>query len=237
MPKERLTDGFNRFHEKYYENGADLMKKLVKDGASPDFFIVNCIDPRNGAGVVFDAPPGQQFQRQQMSAIIPPYDPDKTAELVAALSYAIDTKKIKYLVIMGHSQCGAVQALIEGTDDALIENWVKMAAGAKNAAEKKLGTADKEELLRETERQTVIMSLKNALEYPMVKKAVAEGRLSVDGWYFDMEHGTLHEYRPEKDAFTQIAPQHGKRAKAPRRKPPHDPARRKSDSAAHRRAA
>ncbi len=204
--EETLTEGFNRFRCKHYENGAGLMKKLVRNGAHPDFYIINCIDPRNGADVVFDAPPGQQFLRQQMGAIIPPYDAAKQAELAAALSYAIDTKKIKQLVIMGHSQCGAVGALVEGTTDPLINDWVQMAADAKTLAEKKVGLTDKEALLRETERQTVIMSFKNVMEYPMVKKAVAEGRLAVSGWYFDMEKGALHEYDPKKAAFSQIAP-------------------------------
>ncbi|MBU6475307.1 MAG: hypothetical protein KGL10_05625 [Alphaproteobacteria bacterium] len=229
--EKTLTDGFNRFRDKHYENGAGLMEKLVKNGANPDFFIINCIDPRNGADIVFDAPPGQQFLHQQMGAIIPPYDADKQAELAASLSYAIDAKKIKHLVIMGHSQCGGVGALVEGTSDTLIESWVKMAAEAKRAAEGKVGKTDKEALLRETERQTVIMSVKNALEYPMVKKAVAEGRLTVSGWYFDMEKGALHDYDPKKDAFTQIAPAPAAqkaRAKHARRRPPHYPPPRKA---------
>ncbi len=232
--QETLTEGFNRFRDKYYGHGKDLMKKLVAGGANPDFFIINCIDPRNGADVVFDAPPGQQFLRQQMGAIIPPYDPATQAELSAALSYAIDAKKVKHLVIMGHSQCGAVGALVGGTADPLIDSWVKMAADAKRLAEQKVGAGDKEALLRETERQTVIMSLNNLMEYPMVKKAVAEGRLTVSGWYFDMAKGALHDYDPKKAAFTQIAPPPAAQkapAKSARRRPqqkPHWPPHRKA---------
>ena len=49
MSLKTLVNGFNRFRRKYYEGGGHLMKKLAKDGAHPDFFIINCIDPRNGA--------------------------------------------------------------------------------------------------------------------------------------------------------------------------------------------
>lgn len=206
MPRKKLVDGFNRFKDKFYQpDGKGLMDKLAREGAWPDFFIINCIDPRNGADIVFDALPGQQFAHSKMAAIIPPFDKDKQPGLNASLSYAAENKKIKHLIIMGHSQCGGVSALVHGTDDPYIKNWMSTAAEARKAAEAKAGTADLNALQRETEQQVVIMSYKNVLEYPMVKKAVQEGRLTVNGWFFDMEKGTLLEYKPDKGTFEQIS--------------------------------
>jgi len=224
MPLKKLVDGFNRFRKKYYEDGNRLMEKLAKEGASPDFFIINCIDPRNGADLVFDAEPGQQFVRSQMAAIIPPYDAKIQPEIGASLSYAIDTKKIKHLIVMGHSQCGGVEALVNGTSDHYIKSWVKLAMLAERAAKANIGTtgktADKTVLLRETERQVIIMSLRNLMEYPMVKKALAEGRLTVNGWLFDLEKGALFEYQPVKNQFVQLSAPAPQVVKKP---PPHDP--------------
>ncbi len=180
------------------------MEKLAKDGAHPDFFVINCIDPRNGADLVFDAQPGQQFIHSQMAAIIPPYNANRQCEVGASLSYAIDTKKIKHLIVMGHSLCGGVSALVDGTSDHYIDSWTKMAGQAKTAAKTKVGANDHTVLQHETERQVVIMSLRNLMEYPMVKKALQEGRLTVNGWFFDMEKGTLHEYNPATKAFKQL---------------------------------
>jgi len=204
LSKGKLIEGFQRFHNKYYETGARLMEKLAKEGAHPDFFIINCIDPRNGADIVFDSPPGQQFIHSQMAAIIPPYDATKTSELEASLSYAIDSKKIKHLIIMGHSNCGGCAALVDGTTDKFIESWVKTAEKAKEAATDKVGTKDHDALWQETERQVVVMSLQNILEYPFVKQAVKEGRLTVNGWLFDLEKGTLNEYDPASKAFRKL---------------------------------
>jgi len=205
MPLKKLVDGFNRFRAKYYDSGEHLMEKLAKEGAQPDFFIINCIDPRNGADLVFDAKPGQQFVHSQMAAIIPPYDANQQSEISASLSYAIDTKKIKHLIVMGHAQCGGVAALVDGTSDHYIGAWVKTALQAEQAAEAVTGTKDAAALRRETERQVVIMSLRNLTEYPMVKKALQEGRLTVNGWFFDLEKGALHEYRPAKNEFVQLS--------------------------------
>ena len=205
VPTKKLVEGFNRFRERYYKDGNGLMDKLAKDGARADFFIVNCIDPRNGADLVFDAEPGQQFIHSRMGAIVPPYDPNKQPELNASLSYACDTMKVKHLIIVGHTQCGGVAALVSGTPDRYIEAWVKTAQEAERIAAKKVGTADSSALHRETERQVVIMSYNNILEYPMVKKAMQEGRLTVSGWLFDMEKGTLNEYQPETGTFKQLS--------------------------------
>jgi carbonic anhydrase len=205
MGLEKLVDGFNRFRKRYYERGHMLMEKLARDGAHPDFLIINCIDPRNGADIVFDASPGQQFIQSEMAAIVPPYDPHEEPEIAASLGFAIESKKIKHLIIMGHTLCSGVDALVNGTDDPYIAQWVKAAEPARLAAEAAVGTADKTALLRETERQVVLMSLKNLLAYPMVKPAVADGSLTVSGWLFDLEKGTLNEYQPEKNAFVQIS--------------------------------
>lgn len=220
MNKGDLIKGFQRFHKKHYETGARLMEKLAKEGAHPDFFVINCIDPRNGADLVFDADPGQQFIHSQMAAIIPPYDANKTSELEASLSYAIDSKHIKHLIIMGHSNCGGCAALVDGTTDQYITAWVKTAEKAKDAATAKVGTKDHDALWHETERQVVVMSLQNILEYPFVKQAVKEGRLTVNGWFFDLEKATLNEYDPAAKTFRKLeVPANDDKQAAPKQSP------------------
>lgn len=203
MSKKVLVDGFNRFRSKHYGANGD-MERLVKEGAHPEFFIINCIDPRNGADIVFDAKPGEEFIRSQMAAIIPPYKEGQQTELCASLSYAANHKKIKHLIVMGHSQCGGIAALVEGTDDPYIQAWVDMARTAREAARAKVGSSDIKLLERETEKQVVMQSIHNLLEYPMIKKALKTGMLTINGWFFDMENGTLHEYQPEKGVFRQL---------------------------------
>ncbi len=204
MPqRQKLIDGFRLFRGEQYL-GSPLLKELVRDGASPDFFIINCIDPRSGADIVFGAPPGQQFTKPLMATIVPPYHPDNLTELQAALSYAIDVKKIKHLIILGHSQCAGCGALVNGTDDPFIARWVIKGEPALHKAALKAGFADPTCLQRETERQIVAFSLQNISQYPVVARALAEGRLTVNGWLFGMEDCSLHEYDPETDSFQRI---------------------------------
>lgn len=205
MPERRkLLDGFERFKARYYGPGTSVMPHLVRQGAEPEFFIINCIDPRNGADVVFDAPPGQQFVNSQMAAIVPPFDPRMQREIKASLRFAIDVKHVKHLIIMGHSHCSGCEALVAQTEDEHIGPWVAMAHNALERAQALIGTDDPKELLRETERQVIVLSLRNILTYPTVRRAFTEGRLTVNGWFFDMEAGRLSGYDPGRDSFLEL---------------------------------
>lgn len=200
-----LTNGFERFRSQYYIEGEaeGLMEELVRKGADPDFLMITCIDPRSGGDLVFNSLPGQQFNHPQMGAVVPPWE-FAPPELRGTVDYAVNQKKVKHLVIMGHSQCGGVKALVAQLDDENIGPWMQTARDALEAAKAKVGTADSEKLHSETERQVIIQSVKQVLDYPMVAKAVEEGRLTVSGWYFDMKNAQLMEYDFAADVFKQI---------------------------------
>ncbi len=202
---QTLVDGFQRFRRKFYGDGNDLMAKLVKEGPHSEFFIINCIDSRNGADLVFDAKPGQEFTHPLMGSIVPPFDKNGMREFNATLHYVIDVKNVKHVIIMGHSHCGGCAALADKTTDEYIEPWVHLAQAAEEKAEAKVGATDRDALKRETERQIVVQSLKNLLDYPMVRDAVEAGKITVNGWYFDMANGALHEYDPESGSFRQLS--------------------------------
>jgi carbonic anhydrase len=39
------------------------------------------------------------------------------------------------------------------------------------------------------------------MSYPWISSRVQEDKLTLHGWYFDMRHGELYEYRPESGVF------------------------------------
>lgn len=205
MNQKDLLKGFDKFRQKFYEE-SNLMPNLVKKGAHPDFFVIHCIDPRSGADLVFNAEPGTMFGDRVMASIVPPYDDqDPRSDFRASLTYAVDVKKVKELIVLGHTECGGIEALVTSADIKDISNWMSVAKPALEAAKKKVGDKDVDALCRETERQSVVMTLKNLMTYPPVRKAAEEGRLSIRGWLFDMKHGAIHAYNKKTDAFEVVA--------------------------------
>ena len=202
MPeRQRLLDGFKKFRKKYYED-SNLMEELVKNGANPDFFIVHCIDPRSGANKLFHASPGVLFGDRVMAALVPPYE--EGSDFAASLSYAVEHKKVKHIIILGHTHCGGIEALVKGVQDKEIKGWMGKAQHAFDRAKAKVKGGDTHALCAETERQAVILGLKNLMSYPAVKKAFIKGDITLNGWLFDMEHGDILSYDAGKDTFESL---------------------------------
>jgi len=206
MPeRQKLLDGFKRFQKKYYED-SNCMAQLAKDGAHPDFFIIYCMDPRSGADVIFDSEPGALFGKRPMAAFIPPYDTKKPASnMAASLNYAIKNKAIKHIVVVGHTECGGISALVDHVTDRDINGWVSLARPAYDRACELVGSDDREALCRETEKQAIILSLSNLMTYEAVKQAMDTRQITLNGWLFDITEGALYGYVPDTEKFEKLA--------------------------------
>ncbi len=200
---EHLLAGFTMFRKKAYEDEA-LMPRLVEQGQAPDYFIISCIDSRSNPGTIFRAPPGTFFAHKAMGAIVRPYK--KGTALAAALQFAIKYNKVEKIIILGHTGCGAIRALVENLDDEEIASFVEVAREGLEKAKAccEAGKTNKD-LFRHAEEQIVLLSAENLKTYPSVRKALEEGRLELASWLFDMEEGAIYSYNQEKNGFVRLS--------------------------------
>lgn len=200
---DKLLDGFKQFYDEEYAGHKGTMPELVAKGQNPDYFIISCIDSRSNPGTIFRAPPGAFFAHKAMGAIVRPYK--KGTALAAALQFAIAHMNVTKLVILGHTHCGAIQALVDKIEDEDIASFVQIAQDGLDCACEKTGTAEKsDDLLREAEKQIVLQSAKNIKTYPSVAKALEENRLTIKPWLFNMESGNIEEYDDKSGDFVPI---------------------------------
>ena len=199
----KLLAGFKKFRKDAYGHPDALMPLLVKEGQTPDYFIISCIDSRGNPGTIFRPEPGTFFAHKAMGAIVRPYK--KGTALAAALQFALKYNGVKEIIILGHTGCGAVKALVEKLDDDEISSFVEVAkVGLHRAQERCNGTCTHDELLRHAEEEIVLESMRNLKSYPSVYTALTENRLTIKGWLFEMEHGEILEYSADKKEFLNI---------------------------------
>jgi carbonic anhydrase len=198
-----LLKGLNEFkHYHYGEGNDDFMKALITAGQNPKYFIISCIDSRCNPYTIFRAPPGLFFTHKAMGAIVRPYK--KGTALAAALQFALKYNNVETVIVLGHTNCGAIKALAEELDDPEISSFISV---AQSALEKAKATHNiKEEILAKTEQQTVLESTQNLKAYPSVAKALSAGKISVKSWIFDMHTGNLLEHSDKTNDFTIINP-------------------------------
>lgn len=195
-----LISGAEEFKHYHYEGESKLMEELVKVGQDPKYFIISCIDSRCNPGTIFRAKPGIFFAHKAMGAIVRPYK--QGTALAAALQFALNYNKVETVIVLGHTQCGAIQALANNLEDSEITEFISVAKHGLDKA--KTCCSDHAEVLEKTERNVIRESTENLKKYPSVSKALEEKRINVKSWQFDIKTGDILEYNDANDKFEII---------------------------------
>lgn len=110
---EELKTGNQRFikGESEFSSAANLnkLKNFAENGQTPKAIILCCSDARAPVEMIFDQQLGDLFVIRVAGNIIAP-------SLVGSIEYAAEKFGVKLVVIMGHTQCGAIKATIEHLD-------------------------------------------------------------------------------------------------------------------------
>ncbi len=195
---DRLIEGYRRFRQEIWPEERARYEALAKRGQKPEALVIACSDSRVDPQTVFGAVAGELFVVRNVAGLVPTYEPDAHYHgTSAALEYAVRVLKIPKVVVLGHAQCGGVRAMVEGAPDArdFVEPWMSMAEGALKTVPHHAGT---EEVLDHCEIEVVRLSLKNLMTFPWIAEAVAEGRLRLYGYRFDIHTGKLEQVAPDQ---------------------------------------
>ncbi|MBZ9639719.1 carbonic anhydrase [Streptomyces sp. PSKA30] len=170
-------------------------------GQSPEVLFITCSDSRVVPALITGARPGQLFELRTAGNIVPPYTSGRPTGEAATIEYAVEVLGVQDVVVCGHSHCGAVGALVRGDDlDAVpaVRDWLAHAADGPKAADPADPT------VAEAVQQHVLAQLLRLRSYPCVEQRLADGRLRLHGWYYEVHTGTVREHRAATDAFEAL---------------------------------
>jgi len=208
MNLEEYATGNNLFRT-YFKNNKESLLKLVTSGQSPKALFIGCSDSRVIPDLMVQSNPGDLFVIRNVGNFVPPYKPDEDFHATASgIEYATSILKVEEIIICGHTHCGACKALYEPLEDPSLvhtKKWLELGESAKTSAILSLGAnAPKEDLLRLTEKLSVIKQIENILTYPTVKKLFEDGKLHIHGWYYDIETGRIEYYNADSYEFLPL---------------------------------
>src|SRR3984957_19116100 len=110
---EPLISGVHKFRTGAFGNYRKLFRKLSQEGQNPHTLFITCSDSRVLAELITQSKPGDLFVVKNVGNIVPPAsvrgDTNSTA---AAIEFAVVNLRVNDIVICGHSQCGAIAALL-----------------------------------------------------------------------------------------------------------------------------
>jgi len=203
---ERFINGFQRFHRQYFDDSPALFRGLRR-GQCPRTLLIGCCDSRVDPALLLGCDPGDIFTVRNVANLVPlPEDHGGQQGVLAAIQFAVEQLRVGRIIVLGHSQCGGIRALMEqrldhqGTED-YIGRWVHIAEPARERVMRQLPHASEAEQRRACEQASILISLRNLEAFEPVRRRMEQGAISLHGWYFDLDAGALLAYSPRADAF------------------------------------
>ena len=203
----KLIDGFGRFRTAHFETGGSLYQRLTREGQAPRTMVIACCDSRVDPAIVTDCDPGDLFVVRNVANLVPPYETAGHYHgTSAALEFAVLGLNVRHVVVMGHARCGGIRALLGGLPQdsgvgQFIKPWMEIANAARHEAATAATAAEGE---RAVEQAAIRISLDNLMTFPWIRERTADGRLTLHGWYFDLDQGQLLHYRPDTGRYEPL---------------------------------
>ena len=210
---QRLIEGVHKFRDEEFGQYRTLFRRLSKKGQDPHTLFITCADSRVLAELITQSKPGDLFVVKNVGNIIPPCNLiSDTNSTAAAIEFATGTLGVGDIVVCGHTQCGAMYALIDEApkDPAMphLNQWLSLAQPVRDTLIRHYAhLTDREERATAAAEENVRLGLKNLHTYPTVTKKLAEGSLRLHGWMFKIDTAELFAYEPRSGQFALINPE------------------------------
>ena len=191
MPGDELLARLRRFQSEAFPLQREQFRELVEAGQHPTTLFVGCSDSRLVPYLLTGAGPGELFMVRNVGAFVPPYDGSHGHHgTAAAIEFAVLSLEVKRIVVCGHSHCGGIRALYFGVpaEARNLSAWLDL------GREAVLPVVPGPEAMRRTEQRAVVLQLERLMGYPMVRRAVEAGRLTLHGWHYVIEDGEVHVF-------------------------------------------
>jgi carbonic anhydrase len=186
-------------------------------GQHPLAAILTCSDSRVPAEIIFDQGIGDLFVVRVAGNVA-------ATDEIGSIEYAVDHLAAPLLVVLGHSQCDAVTAVVDNSK--LPPNIVSLVAPIKpavNKARENNPDASKDVLLKAAITDNVWQAVEDMLrQSPIIREKVKGNQVQVVGALYDLDSGQVQWLGPHPDQAKLVgankgAGKNGKKGKKPKK--------------------
>jgi carbonic anhydrase len=199
-----LIKGYKRFKNKYFKNTKSF-ENLV-NSQKPKALVIACCDSRVDPAIITDCDPGDLFVVRNIANLVPPFGSDCNTS--AALEFGVKVLEVNDIIVLGHSNCGGIHALMKKQEkkdsSSSVSKWVDIAKPAKKSVLKQDSNSSLEEKIYHCEKKSLLISLNNLKTFPWINKRVLENKLFLHAWYFDLATGAIETYKSSSDKFIPL---------------------------------
>lgn len=180
------------------------LTELARDGQRPDELFITCADSRLVPNLVTASGPGDLFCLRNIGNIVPRHGTPGDHSVGAAIEYATDVLQVSTITVCGHSDCGAMRAVLQGgvARESHLGSWLShVRLGGRRDDRRGPGVPPPRDAAgpphdpAALERQAlanVAQQLANLQTYPSVRRRLDADRLTLVGLYFDLHEARMY---------------------------------------------
>lgn len=171
MALQILREGNGRFVNNLKIN-RNLLEQVneTANGQYPFAIVLSCIDSRTSAELIFDQGLGDIFSVRIAGNIV-------NQDIIASMEYACCFAGSKLILVLGHTNCGAIQSAYNNVDTGCLSVLLKKIKPAIESIKKENRANIEYELISEKiARENVRLSMLNILEGSSVLKNMVDNK-------------------------------------------------------------
>ena len=205
-----LVDGVKHF-ESIFAEDRQFYVDLAK-GQTPQALFITCSDSRVNPHLITNTKPGELFILRNAGNIVPPWRAVMGGE-ACTIEYALMALNVKDIIICGHSQCGAMKAILHPPKR---EEMPAVAAWLDHAETTRLIMAENykhlhakdgalsQPLLNATVQENVLVQLEALQTHPAVATRLARGDVRLHAWMYKLETGEVFCFDAREGQFRKL---------------------------------
>ena len=212
---QKLIQGVHDFQNQEFRSYSGLFQRLSREGQKPHTLFITCADSRVQAELVTCSKPGDLFVVKNVGNIVPPASVSGPNSTAAAVEFAIESLGVSDVVLCGHTQCGAMSALVSGIPHAAhqphLAEWLEQSQVVREAVARSYPeVTDLAQLAVLMAQENVLFGLENLKTYGTVQQALEKSAIRLHGWMFEIRTAQLFSYDSGSGQFEPlVAPESG----------------------------
>lgn len=203
---EKIRKGVTCFHDTIFPQQREHFEQLARQ-QRPNALFITCSDSRIHPNLITQTDPGDLFILRNPGNIVPPYNATDPGSEAATIEYAVAVLKVPNIIVCGHSNCGAMDALLrrnELNQLPAVVSWLHYAETTLRIMQTSYTDLDDARRVDVTIEQNVLMQVDNMKTHPSVAARLISKDLSIFAWVYEIGTGDVREYDAAKKEFVSL---------------------------------
>ncbi len=202
---QRLFDNNRRWAADIERRIPGFFTQLLEQ-QSPQYLWIGCADSRVPANELIGLLPGDVFVHRNVANVVTHSD----LNALSVIQFAVDALQVRHIMVVGHSRCGGVRAVIEGTRLGLADNWLQHVRDVRNLHQVFLDGVDESRRADALVELNVLEQVRNVCHTTVAQDAWQRGqRLVVHGWVYGLHNGLLQDMKMSVSAAEELGAAYG----------------------------